>query len=121
MDGMIIDDNRSTADVLKRMLGELEIPARVAYSSGTAISILETFVPRFVLCDINMPGVGGVEILAYLKREPRLMNVPVLIITSDDQPETKRRMMQGGAQAVLIKPVMMETLEDALKKVGVLE
>ena len=66
-----------------------------------------------------MPGVDGTEILAYLKREPRLMKVPVIIVTSDDQPETRQRVMRGGAQAMIIKPATVDGLENAMKKVGV--
>ena len=120
MDGLIIDDNRSTADALKKMLGVLGMSARVAYGSSAAISILGSFVPGFICLDINMPGVDGMEVLAYLKREPRLMKSPVIIITSDDQPETKQRVLEGGAQAVLIKPVTFEVLEGAFKKAGLL-
>jgi CheY-like chemotaxis protein len=119
-EGLIIDDNRSTADALKQMLDVLDVPARVAYGSGPAMSYLGRVVPRFVCLDINMPGVDGTEVLAYLKREPRLMRVPVIVITSDDQPETRQRIMQGGAQAMLIKPATIDALETALKKAGVL-
>jgi CheY-like chemotaxis protein len=73
-----------------------------------------------ILLDVNMPGVDGMEILAYLRREPRLVKVPAIIITSDDQPETKRRALDGGAQAMIIKPASLIQLESALKKAGVL-
>ncbi len=119
-DGLIIDDNRHTAEALKQMLDVLEVPARVAYGSSPAMSLLSIFVPRFVCLDINMPGVDGTEILAYLRREPRLLKVPVIIITSDDQPETRQRVMNGGAQAVLIKPATLDALEEALKKARIL-
>lgn len=119
MDGLIIDDNRQTADALRQMLDVLDVPARVAYGSSAAISVLGGFVPRFVCLDINMPGVDGTEILAYLRREPRLMKVPVIVITSDDQPETRQRVMQGGATAMLIKPATIDALENALKKAGI--
>jgi CheY-like chemotaxis protein len=120
MDGLIIDDNRNTADALRQMLEVLDLSARVAYGSSAAISVLGSFVPRFICLDINMPGVDGTEILAYLKREPRLMKVPVIVVTSDDQPETRQRVMQGGAQAMLIKPATIDALEGAMKKTGVL-
>lgn len=121
MDGLIIDDNRNAADALKKMLGMLGISARVAYGSSAAISVLGGFAPRFVCLDVNMPGVDGMEILAYLKREPRLMKIPVIVITSDDQPETKQRVIKGGAQAVLIKPVTVEVIEAAFKKAELLK
>jgi putative two-component system response regulator len=118
-DALIIDDNRETADALQQMLEVLGIPARVAYGASPAISALSSFTPRLVLLDINMPGVDGTEILAFLRREPRLMSVPVIVITSDDQPETKQRALQGGAVAVIIKPADFDLLETALKKAGI--
>ena len=120
-DGLIIDDNRQTADALQQMLGVLDFPARVAYGSSPAISMLSSFVPGFICLDINMPGVDGTEVLAFLRREPRLMKVPVVVITSDDQPETRQRVMRGGAQAVVIKPATLDTLENAFKRAGIIE
>jgi CheY-like chemotaxis protein len=119
-EGLIIDDNRSTADALKQMLDLLDLPARIAYGSSPAVSVLGSVVPRFVCLDINMPGVDGTEILAYLRREPRLFSVPVVVITSDDQPETRQKVMQLGAQAMLIKPVTLDALEEGMRKAKVL-
>jgi CheY-like chemotaxis protein len=67
-----------------------------------------------------MPGVDGLEVLAYLRREPRLAPVPVVVITSDDQPETRDRVMKGGATAILIKPATLDALEGALKLAKIL-
>jgi len=120
-DGLIIDDNRNTADALQQMLGLLDLTTRVAYGSSAAMSVLGKIVPRFVCLDINMPGVDGTEVLAYIRREPRLRKVPVIVITSDDQPETRQQVMQGGAQAMLIKPVTIDALESGLKKAGVIK
>ena len=120
-EGLIIDDNRGTADALQQMLEVLDLPARVAYGSSPAISMVSSFVPAFICLDINMPGVDGTEVLAFLRREPRLMKVPVIVITSDDQPETRQRVIKGGAQAMLIKPATIDALEGALKKAGVIK
>jgi CheY-like chemotaxis protein len=120
MEGLIIDDNRQTADALRQMLEVLDLTARVAYGSSAAMMLLGSFVPSFVCLDINMPGVDGTEVLAYLRREPRLKKVPVIVVTSDDQPETRQRVMKGGAQVMLIKPATIDALEGAMKKVGVL-
>jgi len=59
-------------------------------------------------------------VLSYIRREPRLMKVPVIVITSDDQPETRQQVLRGGAQAMLIKPAAIDALEGVLKKTGVL-
>ncbi len=120
-DGLIIDDNRNTADALQQMLALLDLPARVAYGSSAAMIVLESLVPRFVCLDINMPGVDGTEVLAYIRRDPRLRKIPVVVVTSDDQPETRQHMMRGGAQAMVIKPATIDSLEAALKKAGIVK
>lgn len=117
-EALIIDDNRSTADALNQMLGVLGFKARVAYGSSAAMTILGSgFTPKFICLDINMPGVDGTEILAYLRREPHLIPVPVFVITSDDQPETRKKVMKLGANVMIIKPATIDALEEALKKV----
>ena len=117
---LIIDDNRQTADALQQMLDVLDVEARVSYGSSPAIELLGKFTPSLILLDINMPGGDGLEVLAYLRREPRLAPVPVVVITSDDQPETRNRVMRGGATAMLIKPATLDALEGALKEAKVL-
>lgn len=119
-DALIIDDNRQTADALKQMLDILGIPAHTAYGSTPAMTALRSSTPRLILLDVNMPGADGTEVLAFIQREPRLKQVPVIVITSDDQPETRQRVLQGGAKAMLIKPATLDVLESALKKAGII-
>jgi PleD family two-component response regulator len=121
-EALIIDDNRTTADALCQMLNVLGFKARVAYGSGAAMTMLAGGItPKLICLDINMPGLDGTEILAYLRREPRLIPVPVFVITSDDQPETRRKVMKLGANVMIIKPATIDALEDALKKVKFLK
>src|SRR5689334_8596121 len=116
-EALIIDDNRATADALGQMLAVLGFKTRLAYGSNAAMSILATgFTPKFICLDINMPGVNGTEILAYLRREPHLIPVPVFVITSNDQPETRRKVIRLGENAMIIKPATINTLKEALKK-----
>ncbi len=117
---LVIDDNKQTAEALIQMLGIWDIKARLALGPSAAMAILGEFTPKIVFLDINMPGVNGFEVLAYLQREPRLAGVPVIIVTSDDQPETSKRAFKDGATALVLKPVMVDTLEAALKKAGII-
>ena len=119
-EGLIIDDNRQTADALNQMLGVLGFKARVAYGSSPAMEILGSVTPKFICLDINMPGVDGTEILTYLRREPRLMLVPVFVITSDDQPETRTKVMKLGATMLIIKPATIDAMENAFKRAKIL-
>ena len=49
MEGLIIDDNRQTADALQQMLEILDLPARVAYGSSPAMAMLGSLIPQFCL------------------------------------------------------------------------
>lgn len=121
-EALIIDDNRTTADALCQMLNVLGFKARVAYGSSAALTILRSgFTPKFVCLDINMPGLDGTELLAFLRREPHLIPVPVFVVTSDDQPETRRKVLKLGANLLIIKPATIDALEEALKKVRLLK
>jgi len=121
-EGLIIDDNRQTANALSQMLGVLNFDVRLAYGSSAAMDILGTaFTPQFVCLDINMPGVDGIEVLSFLRREPRLEGVPVIVITSDDQPETREKVMKLGANSMIIKPATIDALERALKTAKLIE
>lgn len=119
-DALIIDDNRHMADSLKQLVSLFEVSAEVAYGSRAGLTFLQQKTPGVVFLDINMPGVSGFEILAYCKREPRLEGVPIIVVTSDDQPETLKRAQDGGAKTMIVKPVTYETLEEALKKANVI-
>jgi two-component system CheB/CheR fusion protein len=111
---LVIEDNRQLADSLCQMLELLGVKARPAYGPRAAILSLNESQPSVIFTDINLPGVDGFEIIAYLRRLPQLAEVPIVIVTSDDQPETAQRARQIGAKEIIIKPVSLEVLEKVL-------
>jgi PleD family two-component response regulator len=117
---LVIDDNKQTTDALVQMLKIWDIKARIALGPSAAMKILAEATPNIIFLDINMPGVDGFEILSFLRREPRLAKLPVIIVTSDDQPETAQRALAGGANDVILKPVMVGILEGVLKTAKIL-
>jgi CheY-like chemotaxis protein len=61
-----------------------------------------------VLSDINMPGMSGLELLPQAKA--MRPDVPIIMITAYGDPETKRRALENGAEALLTKPIDFGTL-----------
>lgn len=117
---LVIDDHRDAADTVCRMLGLLEINARPAYGPREAMLVLKDYSPDIVFLDINMPGVDGFEVMSYLRRFPHMQDVPIVFVTSDDQPETAGRVRKTGALLIIIKPATIDSLEAALKKAGLI-
>ena len=117
---LIIDDNRQMADSLAGIVRLLGLEARVAYGARTGIITLKQNPPDVVFLDVSMPGVDGFEVMAYLRRLPEMKNVPVIIVTSDDQPETAQKARDTGVLALIVKPASVERIETALRIAGVL-
>ncbi|MDX1437723.1 MAG: response regulator [Anaerolineales bacterium] len=115
---LVVDDNRATANSLCRMLELLGVEARPAYGPRAAILHIERFIPDVVFLDINMPGVTGFDLMTYLKRDPRLDKVFMIVVTSDDQPELAQKAVDTGALTTLIKPVDIDGLEIVLNRIG---
>jgi CheY-like chemotaxis protein len=113
---LVIDDKREMADSLSKMLSLLNIDADVAYGSRSAMQTLMISTPDVVFLDISMPGVDGFEVLGYLRRVPGMGKTPVVVVTSDDQPETYRKAEKGGALALIVKPATLEAIEAVLLK-----
>ena len=124
----VIDDDEIYTFTVKRIINNSEIAHKTLFfpNGKLALDFFTEYVtqtdslPDLILLDINMPGVDGTEVLAYLRREPRLIPVPVFMITSDDQPETRKKVMKLGATAMLLKPATIDVLEQALKKAKLL-
>ncbi len=111
---LVIDDNRAMADSLASMLTLLGYVAQTSYGPRTALNTITRHFPEIILLDINMPGVDGVEVCRYLRRDPRTAHVPVLAMSSEAQPETIARIKAAGADQFLPKPISLEMLEQAL-------
>jgi CheY-like chemotaxis protein len=65
-----------------------------------------------ILSDINMPGMSGLELLP--KAKAARPDVPVIMITAYGDPDTKRKAMEGGAEALFTKPIDFGTLRSEI-------
>ena len=71
-----------------------------------------------LLLDINMPRVDGVEVLRRLKADPRTTTVPVIMLTTTDDPREIERCYQLGCSVYVTKPVEYTDFIEAVKRLG---
>ena len=119
MKALVVDDNRQIADSLVQMLKFFDFESQAAYGARAALTALKNMTPSIVFLDLNMPGLTGF-VLSYLRREPRLAEVPVIVVTSDDQPESAERALESGATSYVIKPISLDVLEASLQSLDLL-
>jgi CheY-like chemotaxis protein len=74
--------------------------------------------PVLVLLDINMPRVDGVEVLRRLKADPHTAQVPVIVLTTTDDPREVRRCYDLGCNNYVTKPVEYARFVEAVRRLG---
>ena len=88
--------------------------------SPSLARMLQKNTPDVIFLDVSMPGVDGFEVMAYFRRLPQFKDIPVIIVTSDDQPETAQKAVSTGVLSLIVKPISVESIENALRIAGIL-
>lgn len=114
---LIVDDVRVAANTIAQTLELLGYETQVAYGPRPAIESLARRIPDVILLDINMPGIDGVEVCRYLRRDPRTAHVPIIAMSSEVQEPTITQIRKAGANLFLSKPLDMDALDSVLKHV----
>ena len=78
----------------------------------------ESGVPILLLLDINMPKVDGVEVLRQLKEDVELRKIPVIMITTTDDPREVEKCHQLGCNSYITKPIDSTKFVEAIRKLG---
>jgi CheY-like chemotaxis protein len=73
--------------------------------------------PLFVLLDLKMPKVDGLEVLRQIKSDPQLKNIPVVIFSSSREPSDIVHSYELGVNAYVVKPVDFQQFNDTVKNV----
>lgn len=74
--------------------------------------------PYLLLLDIRMPKVDGVEVLRQVKADPELRKLPVIMLTTTDDPREVDRCHELGCSNYIVKPVDYEKFSEAIKQLG---
>ena len=72
--------------------------------------------PDLVLLDLRLPGVDGADLLAMVREDPKLAELPVVIMTSSTDEEDSRRAAELDVQSYMTKPVDLEKFLDVVEK-----
>ncbi len=102
---LVVDDSLSTRRTHVRMVRQAGFDAAEAADGLEALDLLKTDDFQAVLTDLEMPRLGGFELVSEIKQRSRIRNLPVIVITSRGDEETHRRLMALGADRVVVKPL----------------
>jgi adenylate cyclase len=101
---LVVDDDEGNRDVLSRRLLRDGYEVMLAESGRQALRMLNRYSFDLILLDIMMPEMDGISVLAELKRNPQLNQLPVIMITAVDEIESIAHCIEAGADDYLLKP-----------------
>lgn len=124
---LLVEDNPVHQRLTQRALqsAELDVDLHISNDGVEALEYLNALIethsgnqPDMILLDLNMPRMGGLELLAALKNSPALRSIPVAILSTSGAPKDIRESYQHGANAYLTKPDGFHEFRDMLKELG---
>ena len=106
---LIAEDSLTTRTLEKTILEAAGYEVLVAADGAEAWQLLNEHGADLVVSDVEMPRMDGLTLAATIRASKRFRNLPVVLMTSLDQPEHKRRGAEAGADAYLVKSAFDQT------------
>lgn len=114
---LVVDDSPAIRQVLGGILRAAGCEVVTAEGARAALRCLRAFEPDVILTDFNMPRLNGEAFLRLVRRDPRLLRLPVFVVSSEDDPALQQRMEAAGADGWFDKPVDVQGLVQAIRAV----
>ncbi len=115
---LIVEDSATTRSLIKAVTEEIGDFNIVEAPTGfDALKLLPSQDFDLVLTDINMPDINGLELINFIKNNPRYKGIPLVIISTERGEEDKKRGIALGANAYVTKPFKAPELQDIIKKI----
>src|SRR5579859_6415500 len=110
---LLIDDQQMVSEAVRRSLGnERDIEFHYCAKAEEAIMVANQVRPTVILQDLVMPGTHGLNLVSQFRTNPATRDTPIIVLSTDDNPQVKSQAFAAGANDYLIK------LPDALELVA---
>ena len=108
---MVVDDHGMTRDLVRTILRGIGFINILTVENGrAAYKMLETNNVKLIVCDWNMPGGSGIELLRAVREHPQFKDVPFLMLTAEAYKESVEEAMKQGVSDYVAKPFTADVL-----------
>lgn len=114
---MIVDDCHTTRKLLGHYLKSRGYSVVFAENGLDAIEKLGTDTVNLVMTDLNMPYMDGMELLKTLRADPQLSDIPILMVTTENDESEREKAYSNGANGYLVKPVTGDAIAQNIKDI----
>lgn len=115
---LTIDDSRTMRDMLRLALTSAGFEVVQAVDGMDGLETLERESPDLIITDINMPKMDGFGFIEGARRTDRFRIVPILVLTTESDPDKKQRARTAGATGWIVKPFDPTKLVDVIRRVA---
>ncbi|MEO5357081.1 MAG: response regulator [Nitrospirae bacterium YQR-1] len=112
---MVVDDDKTTRKILGLYLKGGGHQSVFAENGLDAIEKLAVNEVDLILTDLNMPFMDGIELIKTLKADTSFREIPVIMITTENDEVEKNKAVAAGANGYMVKPVSADSLNRAVK------
>jgi two-component system chemotaxis response regulator CheY len=120
IDILIVDDSITIRAMIKKAL-QLSLPdLGQVYEAENGILALARLAEKevgLIMTDLNMPRMDGLQLIEKIKRQPKLANIPIIVISTDGSTERLSELEQQGIRGYLRKPFRPEQLKQILSEI----
>jgi chemosensory pili system protein ChpA (sensor histidine kinase/response regulator) len=113
---MVVDDSITVRRVTERFLQRNGMRVVTAKDGLDAIAVLSDHKPDVILLDIEMPRMDGYEFASHVRNDPRVADIPIIMITSRVGDKHRARAIELGVNDYLGKPFQDSALLDAINR-----
>lgn len=114
---MIVDDCLTTRKLLGHYLKSRGYNVVFAENGIDALEKLGTEKVNLIMTDLNMPYMDGMELIKALKADAGLSDIPILMVTTENDSAEKEKAMNYGADGYLVKPVTGDAIAENIKSI----
>ncbi|MCK5374719.1 MAG: response regulator [Alphaproteobacteria bacterium] len=114
---LIVDDDGTLLSIVDSLLQKNGFNTSLANSAEEGFELIDKSLPQIILLDIRMPGMNGYDALVKLKNNNRTKDIPVIMLTSEDDISSVSQALEAGARDYIVKPFDHNNLILRIKKV----
>ncbi len=115
---LIVDDFSTMRRIIKNLLRDLGFTNTDEADDGsTALPMLQSGKYDFLVTDWNMPGMTGIDLLRAVRKDAKLVSLPVLMVTAESKREQIIEAAQAGVNGYVVKPFTAATLQEKIDKI----
>jgi PAS domain S-box-containing protein len=115
---LLVDDNADAMEMMGFLLREMGHEAVTTQDAHRIIPLAREHKPDVIVLDIGLPGLDGYDLARMIKREPDLAGIRLVAHTGYGSPEDRKKAIDAGFDAHLVKPAELDDLDAALRGTG---